>query len=467
MKHEFHAQYSLVARPGFAQQDGVDYLSGMVEQPPETWRDLEDVIDPSARIQLLAQAILTPYKSYARVGSRGKQAGLLHAIASTGLDGFFKQQSSAFLEPLNLDPTIPDIALFPRGAWAISFKFRLQKPYISKDDTDLYVIDNPVRKEWVFKVPYVAPTQWKGGLRSAMSRRLAEEADSLSDAAFASRRFRLALMFGDEKGEELGGVKGLAEYLDTARPTAAGTYREKVRKYFFSPLNDKEPSPSHAGRLRFYPTFFTRIGLEVINPHDRVRNTGINPIYLESVPTGTEGSFTLLYVPVDLVGRYEARFRTNVAEDLEMVAVGLQDMFTLFGFGAKTSSGCGVAEESLCGQGDLWLKASDAVESGRPKTLTEPVEPEIVRSFRQAYPGEQFSEKPKSWRKTHAASSANQNRYREVREAYRQYQQAVSTYRAALAEQESVAAQPVKAVTRRTFSSFAQLVERVAALNKG
>ncbi len=114
MKHEFHARYSLFRQMDFAQK-AVDYLTGVIKQPPKTLEDIEDVTDTSARIQLLAQAILTPYKDYARigVGSRGKPAGLLHAIRSKSLDQFFKQQYSNFLEPLKLNPTIPDIAIFP------------------------------------------------------------------------------------------------------------------------------------------------------------------------------------------------------------------------------------------------------------------------------------------------------------------------------------------------------------------
>ena len=125
-----------------------------------------------------------------------------------------------------------------------------------------------------------------------------------------------------------------------------------------------------------------------------------------------------------------------------------------------------MAEESLHGQGDLLVKARDPAETGRPKVLTEPEEPEIVRSFRQQYPGEEFSEKPKLWRQTHHTSSSNQDRYKEAREAYRQYQQALSDYQAALAEEKGVTAQPVELMTRRTFSSFAELVEKVTDLTK-
>ena len=51
------------------------------------------------------------------------------------------------------------------------------------------------------------------------------------------------------------------------------------------------------GSLYFFPTYFDRIGLEVINPHPRDTGAGKQPIYFECVPPGTEGVFTILYVP--------------------------------------------------------------------------------------------------------------------------------------------------------------------------
>ena len=99
MKHEFHAQYSLALQPDFTQQKAVDYLTDAPEKLPERWSDLGDVTNPAARIRLLAQAILTPYKDYARVGVPKKPGGLLHAVTTKRLDRFFKQQSENFIAP--------------------------------------------------------------------------------------------------------------------------------------------------------------------------------------------------------------------------------------------------------------------------------------------------------------------------------------------------------------------------------
>ena len=182
------------------------------------------------------------------------------------------------------------------------------------------------------------------------------------------------------------------------------------------------------------------------------------------MPIDSEGVFTLLYIPVDSMGMTRAEVSSHIAEDLRVIADGLHDMFTLYGFGAKISSGFGVAEEAFCSEGQLMIKALDPEKETMEKPLSEPEEPEIVRAFRQQYPGEEFSEKPKLWRKTHSTSSSNQGRYKEARKEYRQYQQAISNYRAALAERKRAKAQPAKLMTRRTFSSFAKMIKIVGGL---
>jgi CRISPR-associated protein Cmr2 len=260
--------------------------------------------------------------------------------------------------------------MFPQGSWAVSFKFKLRKPYISHDDSDFYVIDNPVRKEWVFKMPYIAASQWKGALRAAMVKQLVEKSDSLSDEEFAKTRFRLTLLFGDEKGEELDSINGLAGYLDTNKSeNASRFYRTKIRQYFS--IKDNDPLPNHAGCIHFYPTYFTRIGLEVINPHNRETGTGIQPIYFECVPYDTDAVFVLLYVPLHRTGKDRKETKKYAIDDLQFVADGICAMMTQYGFGAKTSSGFGLAEKNI-EEGKLVLNA-DGIEKSlsNKKPVTE------------------------------------------------------------------------------------------------
>jgi CRISPR-associated protein Cmr2 len=358
----------------------IDYFVGRTHSPPS--QKLKQIQDPIARYQLLAQLAAideeisfldakgkersVAAKDYARTGALqyNEPSGLLywyHAFASNKqidprkaegpFQGFLSDQlrwMQAVLGPTvslpTAAPSTPDLSVFPTGAWALGFTFVLQKPCISKDDREFYILDNPVRKEWVFQVPYIAPSQWKGALRAAMVQELKWWWKGLSNdekaariEEFAERRFRMTLLFGDEKGEEPGTLKGLARYLDKlGGEKAANLYREKVKKFFGM---EAEPSlPRHRGWLHFYPTYFDRIGLEVINPHSRETGAGKQPIYFECVPVGTKGNFTLLYVPLGDVSEDDMR------ADFRAVTQGLKAMFTVYGFGAKTSSGFGRAK---------------------------------------------------------------------------------------------------------------------------
>lgn len=373
MKRDFLAEYNLVRHPDHVQRKVIDYLVGAADLPQEaaSWTA---VTDPLTRVQMLAQALVTHTKTYAQSSDhRNRPAGLRQAIQRKTLDAFFVRQREEYLEPLGLWSTdlpepVEGLVALPAYSFALQFTFMLRKPYLSQDDADWYVIDNPVRKEKLFGLPMVAPTSWKGALRAAAARKLAERASGLSVEEFARRRFRLTRLFGDEKGEESRETKAMARFLDQAKDGAGEAYRGLVKKYF--DLESDADMPHHAGRLRFYPTFFTRVGLEVINPHPRDTDAGKQPIYIESVPRDAEGAFTLLYVPFDLIGGEETDVKKQVADDLRILGKGMRAMLTIYGFGAKTSSGFGVVEDDLAEPGQLVLKAA-----GLPPEELEELQP--------------------------------------------------------------------------------------------
>ncbi|NJO52976.1 MAG: hypothetical protein HC840_30310, partial [Leptolyngbyaceae cyanobacterium RM2_2_4] len=202
----------------------------------------------------------------------------------------------------------------PSLSFMLRVPFKLQKPYLSKDDRTFHLLDNPVRKDKVFQTPMVASTSWKGALRATFWQLVDREDNEQIIRLFGNAR-------EDEKGQ--------------------------------------------AGRLYFYPTFFDKIGLEVINPHDRKTGTGKNPILIESVPIGATGDFVLLYVPFGKIDE------SQVAQDLELVAKGVEAMLVVYGFGAKTSSGFGIAEVS--GKVDFAIRSdwSDLVETLAPAQQPE------------------------------------------------------------------------------------------------
>jgi len=270
-------------------------------------------------------------------------------------------------------PDSDSVARLPRLSFLLYIPFRLQKPYLSEDERDFYLIDNPLRREKVFQTPMVASTSWKGALRSAMIQKLAADLHSgrKNESDFLEERLRLYRLFGNEKD-------GVSEFLNRALtlhrvgppPTekqqreewekryeqiykqVAHEFEEKVRAKGYR----KENVEGFQGCLYFFPTFFDNIGLEVINPHDRKTGVGARgPILVECVPQETKGELVLLYVPFSPSEQKEDERRAQVAKDLEAVAEGIRAMLTTYGFGAKTSSGYGVAKEELNGKGKLLI----------------------------------------------------------------------------------------------------------------
>ncbi len=309
---------------------------------------------------------------------------------------------------LGIAPACPDLGLFTPGSWAIYFSFTLRKPYISRDDTDFYILENPLKKEWVFKVPYVAPSQWKGALQAAMIHELTQDKGSLSDEAWLDRRLQLVRLFGNEKGVAIND-KQFDVFLDKQRPELAKEYRERLKK-----ITD---SGFLSGNLHFYPTYFDRIGLEVINPHDRQSGAGTSPIYFECVPADAQAALTLLYVPLHGFDGDPDRSRLQCAADLVQVAKGLHAMLTRYGFGAKTSSGFGVVKEAIKG----WIKVAGLTDRGQ--TSTEPehgkTAPNVLEEFLAEYPDETFEVSGGMWMKQHPeAGRKGKKRYLAAKEIY-------------------------------------------------
>jgi CRISPR-associated protein Cmr2 len=201
--------------------------------------------------------------------------------------------------------TLPNLENLLAYSFALQFTFRLRKPYLSRDDTDWHILDNPVNKEKVFGLPMVAPTGWKGALRAAMRQ----------EKEYATLK--------EERGDQ------------------------QMMRLFGNVTDETREDAFRSGRLRFYPTFFTQTGLEVINPHPRESGAGKQPIYFECVPIGAQGTFTLLYVPFDLIGKPEDKARNELANDLMTVGEGVRRMLAVHGFGAKTSSGFGVTDHQV------------------------------------------------------------------------------------------------------------------------
>lgn len=252
----------------------------------------------------------------------------------------------------------------------ITFYFKLAEPVLTRDDVSFYILDVPVRKDKIFSMPMIASTSWKGNLRWTATKQLVDWWEELDEKekkseqkiqTFAQQRLRLTKLFGTEKGEE-NGISGLKPYLNQAGgDQAKKLYQQMLTKHLIKSdvIEDRLVDESLSGSLYTFPTFFTSIDLEIINPHSRVSRAGERPVLLEIIPAGASGAigcFGLLYVPIYLVGQLPEVVKRETAEDLNLITRALIDMFTIYGFSAKKTSGFGVAEATLPRSGKVYLK---------------------------------------------------------------------------------------------------------------
>ena len=315
------------------------------------------------------------------------------------------------------------LEMLPPGSFGLQFRFSLEEPFVSKDDAPFYPHDNPLRKEWAFKVPMVGGSGWKGNLRAAM--RWQNEGQEDDD-------FRL--LFGPPRPE--GAVPD-------------GYFR--------------------AGRLRFYPTYFDALELEMLNPHDRESGSGRDPFNLECVPIGGQGVFSLLYVPFDRAGLPWDDYRDEVGCHLERATRGLQAMFRTIGFSAKRTSGFGLAAEVVegaeaRGQGMLIIHAEafreESPEVGPVSSVQAgpPPRPEGLEEF--MVDGElpimgKHELKDQPWGKKKVS------RYKRVRNAYLEWKAALEAWEQQAKEaepEESTESQALPPLRPLAFTSLTELV---------
>src|SRR5579884_2842919 len=88
------------------------------------------------------------------------------------------------------------LARLPLYSFVIQFTFTLAQAYLSRDEQDFYIIDNPVRKDKISGLPYVASSSWKGSLRSACWQLQHSSTDEHFNDEIIKR------LFGNDKNEE-------------------------------------------------------------------------------------------------------------------------------------------------------------------------------------------------------------------------------------------------------------------------
>lgn len=284
-----------------------------------------------------------------------------------GYKGFIKRVNVHSLCDENLeDWTLfekikkPKIDMKNLPNYLISITFTLKKPYLSQDDESFYIIDNPICKDKVFKVPYVRPSAWKGNLRFAALKEFEGKIfdEKLKEANWKEERAVLVRLFGNEKDKMSFYMDELISKYIYRNEKSLKDIEEEFEKY----LVDKGyvgREGSRQGRLVFYPTFLDKIDLDVITPLKRdTRTPARGPIDFEAAPGrriderdkargGAKGNFSLFYVPFDLVEKDENDVKKEVKEDLEIMKEAIPAMLTKYGFGAKTTAGYGAAEDKI------------------------------------------------------------------------------------------------------------------------
>ncbi len=177
----------------------------------------------------------------------------------------------------------------PKYTFLLTIDFKLKKPYISSDDEVFYPKDNPISKEKVFKIPYIRASSWKGNLRWMATKLLVDEISNgeyKDERKAFKERAKIVRIFGTEK-------ENVSRYLNRITAEKFGKKPVEIQESFIKYLKEKKyigkKVESRRGRIQTYPTYFNRIDLEIINPHDRKTKAGKLPIQIESVPEDTYG----------------------------------------------------------------------------------------------------------------------------------------------------------------------------------
>ena len=255
-----------------------------------------------------------------------------------------------------------NLSSFVRDSILLKIAFTLKKPYISQDDEEFYIIDNPICKDKVFKVPLVRASSWKGALRWVSMKIKLIDSDSKNKEYYVQERIKQLRLFGNEKD---------SEFLDDLfkQKLGEGEGEDAIKKFNEEAKRYVSEDGNRGGRLVFYPAFLNLIGLDIIAPHDRRTRTVKVPIQFEIAPENAKETFSLLYFPFDLLGRDEEDAKEEVKQDLEVLKEAIPAMLTKYGFGAKTTAGYGIANVEkieVNGQdcGIDWDKALEVIKGG-------------------------------------------------------------------------------------------------------
>lgn len=209
-----------------------------------------------------------------------------------------------------------DLALLPVFSAAVTLRFQLLSPLLTRDDDPFYLFDNPVRKDHTFGVPYLAAASVKG----------------LASDAFL-RGFPTPLPW-IELGKN-----------DQERTQRYRCDNPMAGRLFGIASDDPNTFASEAGRLHFSPVWFSNVQYLVMNPtKDDGTGVGTHPIQFEAVaPFDDKGRAVqaeLSFFYFNPAGTAHADEDTARA-DLACLMGALAAWWPALGLGAKRLAGYG------------------------------------------------------------------------------------------------------------------------------
>ncbi len=214
---------------------------------------------------------------------------------------------------------LPKIENLPNYSAIISLKFQLLSPLLTADDDSFYLFDNPVKKDHIFGVPYLAAASIKGLTSDAFQR-----------------------AFPNENWKNLGKN-------DSDRTIAYRKQKEfyaQTARRLFGVANNGEVSlngyDNEVGRLHFAPIWFSYIQYLVMNPSSSTGNSV--PIQFEAIAKDSdknapvEATINFWYInKVDGKESSELEVRT----DLSLLLAAMSEWLPALGLGAKRLAGYG------------------------------------------------------------------------------------------------------------------------------
>jgi len=268
----------------------------------------------------------------------------------------------------------------PKYSFTVCVNFKLLEPYFSKDDDEFYIIQNPVLKEHVFKVPMVRGSSWKGALAGAFKKllnKIDNEKSKIIESYLrifgaGSDSIKGIESYLKEKSKNLEdfknnilefilfelGMKVTKDDIDEIKAeNNEDKLIQKLQEKIFQKIKKNDlpiEFQTHKGKAIFYPTYFNKLSLEIINPHDRRKRAGTVPIHYEVVPKDTEGILQIVYIPFDGVLKKDKDLKEEVEQDLKYLCQAIQTLADE-GIGAKTKLGWGrfeLEKKYFCVKGD-------------------------------------------------------------------------------------------------------------------